>query len=437
MRDEAVIRAAQDRRLTAIGAASALGRTLLMVALALSFAPALRAQFQMPDPKQMSGIPRPVDDLPAGSITVRVIRGSLANNITGQPVQVLVNGKTTTAKTDDGGRAEFTGLAAGATVKASTDVDGEHLESQEFQVPPTGGVRLMLVATDKAAASKPAVTGAVAIGSQSRFVIEPAEESLQVYYLLMVENRQSAPVNPPQVFAFDMPTGALGTSVLQGSSALVSVSGAHVTVRGPFPPGQTLVQVACELPAASGAVDIEQRFPAPLDELNVVVKKVGDTSLASPDLRTQQDMTSEGDVFIAATGGAVPAGQAVRLSLSGLPHHNTAGRWIALTLAVFIVVFGAWASRVSADEGTMLAERKRLETRRDKLMGELARLEIDHQAGRADAARYAERRRVLIPALEQLYGALDDGTAVLPGARGAQRRATPAPAVVKSSAANA
>jgi hypothetical protein len=210
-----------------------------------------------------------------------------------------------------------------------------------------------------------------------------------------------------------------------------------VTVRGPFPPGQTLVQVACELPAASGAVDIEQRFPAPLDELNVVVKKVGDTSLASPDLRTQQDMTSEGDVFIAATGGAVPAGQAVRLSLSGLPHHNTAGRWIALTLAVFIVVFGAWASRVSADEGTMLAERKRLETRRDKLMGELARLEIDHQAGRADAARYAERRRVLIPALEQLYGALDDGTAVLPGARGAQRRATPAPAVVKSSAANA
>jgi hypothetical protein len=30
----------------------------------------------MPDPKQMSGIPRPVGDLPDGSITVLVVRGS-------------------------------------------------------------------------------------------------------------------------------------------------------------------------------------------------------------------------------------------------------------------------------------------------------------------------------------------------------------------------
>ena len=33
------------------------------------------AQFQMPDPRQMAGIPRPVDDLPAGSVSVRLIRG--------------------------------------------------------------------------------------------------------------------------------------------------------------------------------------------------------------------------------------------------------------------------------------------------------------------------------------------------------------------------
>ena len=33
------------------------------------------AQLQMPDPKQMSGIPRPVDDLPTGSVSVRLIRG--------------------------------------------------------------------------------------------------------------------------------------------------------------------------------------------------------------------------------------------------------------------------------------------------------------------------------------------------------------------------
>src|SRR4029077_20315686 len=50
----------------------------------------LRAQFQMPDPKQMSGIPRPVGDLPDGSITVLVVRGSVTNGLPGQTVELRV-----------------------------------------------------------------------------------------------------------------------------------------------------------------------------------------------------------------------------------------------------------------------------------------------------------------------------------------------------------
>src|SRR4051812_15778247 len=72
------------------------------------------AQFQMPDPKQMSGIPRPVDDLPAGSVSVRLIRGRLTNNIAGQPVDLHVGGNVQTVKTDEGGRAQFDKLPAGA-----------------------------------------------------------------------------------------------------------------------------------------------------------------------------------------------------------------------------------------------------------------------------------------------------------------------------------
>ena len=30
---------------------------------------------QMPDPKQMSGVPLPTGDIPAGTVTVRVVRG--------------------------------------------------------------------------------------------------------------------------------------------------------------------------------------------------------------------------------------------------------------------------------------------------------------------------------------------------------------------------
>ena len=67
-------------------------------------------------------------------------------------------------------------------MKASTDVAGEHLESQEFQAPPRGGIRLMLVATDpsKPPATQPdapAVKGAVVLGAESRIVVEPSEEA--------------------------------------------------------------------------------------------------------------------------------------------------------------------------------------------------------------------------------------------------------------------
>src|SRR3954470_11622485 len=93
------------------------------------------AQFQMPDPKQMSGIPRPVNDLPNGSVSVRLIRGQLSNNITNFPVELHIGSQVRTVKTDDAGRAEFGSLPSGAMIKAVANVDGERLESQEFPAP--------------------------------------------------------------------------------------------------------------------------------------------------------------------------------------------------------------------------------------------------------------------------------------------------------------
>src|ERR1700704_2838049 len=111
----------------------------------------LIAQFQMPDPKQMAGIPRPVTDLPEGHVSVRLIRGQLSNNIPGHPVEMHAGSKVITVKTDENGRAEFSGVAPGTSVKAVAVVDGERLESEEFPWPGQGGIRLMLVATDKSA----------------------------------------------------------------------------------------------------------------------------------------------------------------------------------------------------------------------------------------------------------------------------------------------
>src|SRR4029077_13178394 len=61
------------------------------------------AQIQMPDAKQMSGIPRPDGQMASGTVTVRLIRGDLSNNITGHPVELHVGDKVQTVNTDDQG----------------------------------------------------------------------------------------------------------------------------------------------------------------------------------------------------------------------------------------------------------------------------------------------------------------------------------------------
>ena len=60
-----------------------------------------------PDPRQMSGIPRPDPNLSDGSITVRVIRGSFANNVVDHPVDLLAGAAVSPAVPDAAGRASF------------------------------------------------------------------------------------------------------------------------------------------------------------------------------------------------------------------------------------------------------------------------------------------------------------------------------------------
>src|SRR2546428_1235920 len=250
------------------GTRRSLGESLLILSVlgVLCGGELVFAQFQMPDPKQMSCIPRPVNDLPDGTLSVRLIRGQLSNNITNFPVELHVGSQMRTVKTDESGRAEFRSLPAGQTLKAVAVVDGERLESEEFPAPASGGIRLMLVATDtsKGPATEPgapAIAGSVRIGAQSRVIVAPGEEVVAVYYLLNVLNNARVPVNPPNGFSFEMPTGPVGAALPEGASPDASIAGRQVTVKGPLEPGATLVQAACHVPVSAASLEIAQRFP--------------------------------------------------------------------------------------------------------------------------------------------------------------------------------
>ena len=367
------------------------------------------------DFKQASGIPRPVDDLPAGTISIRVIRGDLSNPIVNHPVELRVGDDARTQNTDAEGRTEFL-VATTGTVRASTVVDGERLESQPFPAPGAGAIRMLLVATDKEAAARAAeearnaVTAPVILGKESELVLQPGDESVTVYYLLEIVNPAQTVVNPPQPFTFDVPVGAQGAAIIEAPEGKATVKGRTVLVQGPFRPGKTTVQVAYALRANTGSVEVEQRFPADLEHLAVIVRKLGDAKLTSPNISRQQEMPADGQTYIAAAGDApIPAGQLITLNVTGLPHHSPVPRYAALSLAGLIVLIGIVALRRPVAAEGQAAERKRLVARREKLLQDLVRLEQDHRRGRVDAARYGERRQALIEALEHVYGALDGG----------------------------
>jgi len=315
---------------------------------------------QMPNPKAMSGKLLPVTDLPSGTITVRVIRGSLDKNIPGQTVEFTVNGQKRTAVTDASGRAQLTDLPVGARVRAMTVVDGERLESEEGVIG-SSGFRMMLVATDTAAApatgapaaggagaaappAGPVTKGAVTIGPSARVVAELASERLTMYYSLDIVNGSPGPVDIGGPLVFKLPTEARGTTLLQGSSKQAQTNGPRVTVTGPFAPGTTSVQFAYEMPYNGGSVRVHQQWPAAVERLTVFALKVGDIDISSPQLPQKENTTQQGQPLIVVTGPAIQENHAIDVDVSGLPYHALWPRYLALALSGVIVTLGIWAA---------------------------------------------------------------------------------------------
>lgn len=375
---------------------------------------------QMPDPSQMSGIPLPTGEIPAGTVTVRVVRGSLTNAVTDHPVE-LVGQVSGSARTNDQGRAEFRGLAIGARLKAATTVDGQRLESQEFALPPNAGVRVMLVATDpnvsqraeedQRLAAGPARTGIVVLGEQSRFVIELGDGGLNVFNIFEIQNTSRVPVQPAVQIVFPLPPGATHLSLLEGSSPLAVAAGDRVNVNGPFPPGASLVQFAYTMPYDGGSTRFVQRLPAGMARLSVAAQKVGAMTLSSPQLAQQREMSAEGQTYVVGQGPPLAAGSDVTFAFSGLPHAPTWPRNLALALAVLMLLAGAYAA-VRGPQGRGAAiERMRLEAEKERLFTELTTLEAAHLGGAIDPTSYGVRRRELVVRLERIYAALDEEVA--------------------------
>ena len=150
-----------SRVATAIGAGCVLGLSTLALAAPQPATPTpgrpappvLSTEASPPtgarsEPAQMSGFALQVGDLPPGIVAIRVIRESFQTNVPNRTVLLRVgdSNRVWSATTNAEGRAQFDGLQIGERVRVRADVGSEVLESQPFEIPSQGGVRMVLVA---------------------------------------------------------------------------------------------------------------------------------------------------------------------------------------------------------------------------------------------------------------------------------------------------
>ena len=389
-----------------------------MVATTSSWAQ-MPAAGQVPDARQMSGIPMPVGDVQTGTVVVRLVGGSLTDNIVGHPVELQVGDKTQVARTNANGHAQFDGLAPGATARASAIVDGRRIESQPFQVPASGGIRLILAA-GAAGGGAPVgraiapIAGEAVLGGDSRIQIEFDDDALTVFYIFDIVNAGATPVSPKTEIAFELPEGAQQPTLLEGSSTQATLRGRLVSIAGPFAPGSTPVQIAFGLgPAGSDRV-ISQVLPVAWARVQVIVTKLPGLSIASPQFASISEQPGDTHNLILGSGAMLESGKPLSVALAGVPSRSRMGRNVTIVLALLVLIGGLWGAATTPAPTGDLARKAELEQRRSKLMADLVRLENQYRAGAGDPARYAARRGDLFDQLDRVYGELDQPT----GARG-------------------
>ena len=210
-------------------------------------------------------------------------------------MELHVGDKVRTVNTDDDGRAQFDNLTPGATVKAGADVDGERLESQEFPAPPRGGIRLMLVATDKAKArrrrsrARPRSPGDVVLGGESRIIVEPGDERLGLLPARHREQRARAG-EPAGAVRLRDAVRRVGATVLEGSSQQAPRRARRSSWTARFRRAHAPCRSAYRFRRRADRSTIAQRFPRDAEQLAVIVKKSATRRFVRRRSSEQQEM---------------------------------------------------------------------------------------------------------------------------------------------------
>jgi len=199
------------------------------------------------EPAQMSGYALQVGDLPPGIVAIRVIRESFRTNVPNQTVLLRVgdSNRVLSAVTNTEGRVQFDGLRVGESVRVRAAVGAEVLESQRFEVPAQGGVRMVLVSGVGAGVASPSDPWPAATVAPASVPIAPPPTP-------MAPPAATTPATTAPVPAREAPASSHIGFVAAGV-ALSAVAGMWLVRRRAGATAQASRDAAVERPARPGA----------------------------------------------------------------------------------------------------------------------------------------------------------------------------------------
>jgi hypothetical protein len=291
------------------------------------------------------------DNLPPGTVEVHVLDAD-GKPLPGARVDLLLTQRTMStpfahASTDDSGRARFTGVLGevpppGRWVAGLTH-DGLHFASPSFALEDKPGVAVELRIPGKTAA-----LSVLRVSESSRMMVELREDSLAFLQNLVVENTSDQIFDPgPAGVLFPLPDGCTGAEPLEGGAEVEMKEGAGAIWRGPLPPTTTpldaaQVRLGCVLPGrGTPEVEIVQPMPLGLHGGVAMIQASHTVGLSAPGLRARPaERDDNGNELRSYDLASLTAGQALHLTVYGLPTRGRTGKWIALGLVSVLLVVG-------------------------------------------------------------------------------------------------
>ena len=326
--------------------------------------------------------------------------------------------ETRNGKSDAAGQARFTGLPVGEKTGYAVVIDwkGLRLNTVPFGMPESGGARAEIRAL-----ARTADPAAITIGAGGRIVVQLRDDNLQILEFLPLENTSDKMFDPgPGAFEIPLPSGFVGAQA-QDNERKVDVRQNHgVAVHGPIVPRRSqLIASDSErkanevvfgfvLPYHGDTHDFSQPAPNGIGALTLITdQKATGLTVSGPGVGPREERVLGGHKYWVMSLPAVPAGGAVKFTLTGLPSTDASGRWFAGAVSLALVfgacVFGRRPGAGGKRGGgpTVAEERKRLIAKRETLFVELVALE--RAARVTDKPVPVDQRRQLVTRLEEVY----------------------------------